>query len=282
MTARPLSADLVGLSFEPASTSWTSKDTMLYAAGVGTRPDDELDFLYEGKGPKVLPTFAVIPGTTGLIGLVGAVDINPAMVLHGEQAVECHREIPPEASALSTGRIVEVWDKGQAAVVVVEVVTEDAGGPLFTNRSTIFVRGAGGFGGERGPSTSGRHAPPERSPDHVVAYETRPEQAAVYRLSGDVNPLHIDPDFAKMAGFERPFLHGLCTYGFVGRAVLHSLCGGDPARFGSLEGRFADQVYPGDIIVTKIWVTGDGKAVLQAENQDRAVVLSQAAARFHQ
>lgn len=282
MTARPLSADLVGLSFEPASTSWTAKDTMLYAAGVGTRPDDELDFLYEGKGPKVLPTFAVIPGTTGMIGLVGAVDINPAMVLHGEQAVECHREIPPEASASSTGRIVEVWDKGQAAVVVVEVVTEDAGGPLFTNRSTIFVRGAGGFGGERGPSTSGRHAPPERAPDHVVAYETRPEQAAVYRLSGDVNPLHIDPDFAKMAGFERPFLHGLCTYGFVGRAVLHSLCGGDPARFGSLEGRFADQVYPGDTIVTKIWVTGDGEAVLQAENQDGAVVLSQAAARFHE
>ena len=280
MSPQPLSSDLVGLTFDPMPASWTAKDVMLYAVGVGARPDTELDFVYEGRGPKVLPTFAVIPGTSGMLGLVGSVDINPAMVLHGEQTVTLHRPIPPEASATSTGRIVEVWDKGPAAVVVVEVITADTSGPLFTNRATVFVRGAGGFGGERGPSTAGRNAPPERAPDHVVELETRPEQAALYRLNGDVNPLHVDPDFAKMAGFDRPFLHGLCTFGFAGRAVLGAVCDGDPARLGSFEGRFADQVYPGDTIVTKIWVTGDGDAVVQAENGDGAVVLSQAAARF--
>ena len=154
------------------------------------------------------------------------------------------------------------------------------GAPLFTTRATLFVRGAGGFGGERGPSTAGRNAPPDSAPDHVVEDVTRTEQAAIYRLSGDRNPLHIDPSFAKMAGYEEPFIHGLCTYGFVGRAIVHALCGGDPSRFLSFEARFADQVYPGDAVITKMWLVDEGQAIVQAETQRGNVVLSQAKAMF--
>jgi acyl dehydratase len=261
--------------------SWDSKDVMLYACGVGAKPDRELDFLYEGRGPKVLPTFAVIPGMLGMGTLFSVgLDINPMMILHGEQSITLHREIPADAKATVTGHISEVWDKEKAAVIGCEGVVEDDDGPLFTAKATLFVRGAGGFGGERGPSTEGRNAPPDRAPDAVVSDETRPEQAAIYRLSGDRNPLHIDPGFATSAGFDKPFLHGLCTYGFVGRAVLAALCGGDPSRLRGFEGRFADRVYCGDTIVTKVWHLGSGEAVVQAETESGNVVLSQARATF--
>jgi len=276
MAQKAISSDLVGLTLEPIPFSWNSKDTMLYALGVGSRPESELEYVYEGKGPKVLPTFGVIPGLLSVTGLLGAVEINLVMLLHGEQSITLHREIPAEASVQVKGRIADIWDKGKAAVIGVEGVTEDAGGPICTTRATLFIRGAGGFGGERGPSTSGVNVPPERPPDVVVEDETRPEQGAIYRLSGDRNPIHIDPDFAKMGGFEKPFMHGLCTYGFVGRAILRELCGGEPSRFKSLEARFADQVYFGDRIITKIWKTGDGEAIVQGETQKGNVVLSQA------
>jgi acyl dehydratase len=278
--AKPISKDLVGMSFEPVPHSWDSKDVMLYAVGVGAKPEGELEFVFEGKGPKVLPTFAVIPGMFAMGGLVSNVEINLAMLLHGEQAITLHREIPPEGKVRVTGRISEVWDKGKAAVIGCEGVVEDNQGPLFTTKATLFVRGAGGFGGDRGPSTTGLNAPPERKPDHVIEDATRPEQGAIYRLSGDRNPIHIDPDFAKMAGFQKPFMHGLCTYGFVGRAILRALCGSDPARFQSFAARFADQVYFGDTIITKIWRVGDGDAIVQAETQNGAVVLSQARATY--
>jgi acyl dehydratase len=278
--AKPISSDLVGMTFDPVPFSWDSKDVMLYAVGVGAKPEGELEFVYEGKGPKVLPTYAVIPGMFSMGGLVSNVEINLAMLLHGEQSITLHREIPPEGKVKVTGRISEVWDKGKAAVIGSEGIVEDDKGPLFTAKATLFIRGAGGFGGERGPSTVGLNAPPERAPDHVVEDVTRPEQAAIYRLSGDRNPIHIDPDFAKMAGFEKPFLHGLCTYGFVGRAILKALCGGNPARLRSFEARFADQVWMGDSIITKIWKIADGEAVVQAETQKGNVVLSQAKATY--
>ena len=274
--SKPISTDLVGLTFEPVPFKWDSKDVMLYAVGVGAKPEGELDFVYEGKGPRVLPTYAVIPGMFSMGGLVSNVEINLAMLLHGEQAITLHREIPPDGDVRITGRVAEVWDKGKAAVIGCEGIVEDDNGPLFTTKATLFIRGAGGFGGERGPSTAGVNVAPERAPDHVVEDVTRPEQGAVYRLSGDRNPIHIDPDFAKMAGFEKPFVHGLCTYGFVGRAILRALCGGDPARFKSFEARFADQVYFGDTIVTKIWKLKEGEAIVQAETQKGNVVLSQA------
>ena len=277
---KAISSDLVGMTFEPVPFSWDSKDVMLYAVGVGAKPEGELEFVYEGKGPKVLPTYAVIPGMFSMGGLVSNVDIDLAMLLHGEQAITLHREIPPEGKVRVTGRISEVWDKGKAAVIGSEGIVEDDQGLLFTTKATLFIRGAGGFGGERGPSTAGVNVPPERQPDHVVEEVTRPEQGAIYRLSGDRNPIHIDPDFATMAGFQKPFMHGLCTYGIVGRAILRSLCGGDPSRFESFAARFADQVYFGDTIITKIWRTGAGEAIVQAETQKGSVVLSQARATY--
>ena len=278
--SKQISNDLVGLTFEPVPFSWDSKDVMLYVVGVGAKPEGELEFVYEGKGPKVLPTFAVIPGMFSMGGLVSNVEINLAMLLHGEQSITLHREIPPEGKVKVTGRIAEVWDKGKAAVIGSEGIVEDENGPLFTTKATLFIRGAGGFGGDRGPSTQGLNVPPERQPDVVIEDETRPEQGAIYRLSGDRNPIHIDPDFATMAGFQKPFVHGLCTYGFVGRAILKGLCGGDVTRFRHFEARFADQVYFGDKIITKLWVVGDGDAIVQAETQKGNVVLSQARAKF--
>jgi len=275
-----ISSKLVGMTFEPVEFTWDSKDVMLYAVGVGAKPEGELEFVYEGKGPRVLPTFAVIPGMFSMGGLVSNVEIDLAMLLHGEQSITLHREIPPEAKVKITGRVAEVWDKGKAAVIGSEGIVEDEKGLLLTTKARLFIRGAGGFGGERGPSTQTVNVPPDRKPDHVVEDVTRPEQGAIYRLSGDRNPIHIDPDFAKMAGFEKPFVHGLCTYGFVGRAILKALCGGDPTRFLHFEARFADQVYFGDTIITKMWKTGDGEAIVQAETQKGNVVLSQARAKY--
>lgn len=278
---RPLSSDLIGFTTDPTPVSWEDRDVLLYACGVGARPAEELDFLYEGRGPKVLPTYAVVPGMLGMAAILGGgVDIDLMMVLHGEQSITLHREIPPRANATVTGRISEVWDKEKAAVIGCEGAVADDDGPLFTAKATIFVRGAGGFGGERGPSTAGRNDPPDRAPDHVVTMETRPEQAAIYRLSGDRNPMHIDPGFATAAGFDGPFLHGLCTYGFVGRAILATLCDGDPARFRSFEARFADRVHCGDAITSKIWEVDRGAAIVQAEIQSGATVLSQALATY--
>lgn len=272
--AQPISADLVGLSTDPIDIAWSEKDVQLYALAVGCKPEQELDFIYEARGPKVLPTFAVIPGLNIMGSVMSQVQFNLAMLLHGEQKITLHRAIPPSGKATGIGKIVEVWDKGKAAVIGVECAVSDGAGPLFTTHATLFIRGAGGFGGERGTAAVALVVP-DREPDLVVEDITREEQAALYRLTGDRNPMHIDPAFAKFGGFDRPFLHGLCTYGFAGRAALGSLCGGDPARFLSMSGRFSDQVYMGDAIITRIWKTGEGEAVMQVETQKGNVVLKE-------
>lgn len=274
---QPISLDLIGLEFPPVQASWTDKDVMLYALGVGARPPEDLDFLYEGRGPIVLPTYGVIPGLMAMGSVFGEVEVNPAMILHGEQSITCHRTLPPRAEVEIRGRITEVWDKGKAAVIGFEGTARDGDGEMFTAAATLFVRGAGGFGGERGPSTAGKNQAPDRDPDVVVECATRKEQAAIYRLSGDRNPLHIDPEFAEMAGFDAPFNHGLCTFGFVGRAVLAAVFDGDVDSFGTLEGRFADQVWPEDTIITRMWLDDDG-AIVEASTQKGNVVLSQARA----
>jgi acyl dehydratase len=249
---------------------------MLYALGVGSKPADELEFVYEGKGPLVLPTYAVIPGMRALGNIGQAVKLKLQRLLHGEQGFELLRPLPANAQITLHSEISEIWDKDKAAVIGVTALAEDEEGPLFKTYASLFYIGGGGFGGEPGPSTKNRNAPPDRAPDVTVEYSTLPEQGAIYRLSGDPVPLHIDPEFAAAAGYEKPFMHGLCTYGFVGRAALTSLCGGDPTRFNSMTGRFAERVQFEDTIVTNIWKTGDGEAIVQAENQDGAVVLSQA------
>ncbi len=275
-----ISPDIVGKTFDPIPVSWDQRDAILYALGVGAKPADQLDFVYEGRGPKVLPTYGVIPGMASMGGLMGIIQFNLAMLLHGEQSITLHREIPPNAKATTRGSVTEVWDKGKAAVIGVEGIVEDDDGPICTTHATMFIRGAGGFGGERGPSSEGKNAPPDREPDHVVSDFILPQQGALYRLSGDINPIHIDPNFAQMGGFDKPFAHGLCTYGFVGRAILQALCGGDPARFGSFEARFADRVQFEDTVTTKMWVTAPGEAMVEAVTQAGNVVLSQARATF--
>lgn len=272
-----LSPDLVGLKGEPSKYSYDEKDALLYNVGIGARPYEDVEFLYEGKGPKVFPTFAVIGGMAGM-GVMGQLEgINPVMILHGEQSITLHRELPPRANLTLQGELVGLWDKGAAAVVEIETTATDDQGPLFTAKAGIFARGSGGFGGERGPSAKDKNNPPEKEPDHVISDDVRIEQAAVYRLSGDRNPLHIDPDFAKMGGFDTPILHGLCTYGFVGRAILKALCDNDPAKLKHFEARFADVVYPGDTITTKLWVDGK-EAIVQAETQKGNIVLANAKA----
>jgi len=280
MVAETISADLVGTVFEPITTSWSKKDTILYALGVGAKPEDELEYLYEGKGPLVLPTYAVIPALKTMSNLRQAVKLKLHRLLHGEQSFELLRPLPAEADLTIDSYISEVWDKGKSAVLGITAEASDKDGPLFRAHSTLFYIGGGGFGGEAGPSSADKNRPPECEPDIRVEYITQAEQGALYRLSGDPVPLHIDPEFARKAGYEKPFMHGLCTYGFVGRAALHALCGGDASRFKSMTGRFSARVQFCDHIITHIWKTAPGEAILQAQTQNGDVVLSQARVTF--
>ena len=273
----PIDPTKVGLEGKPVERSWNSRQCLLYALGVGAGLD-ELEFS-TNKNQQVLPTFAVIVGGGG-VPLQEIGRFNPVMLVHGEQAIEVTGALPTDGKIVSQGRISAIWDKGSGAVVETESESKDAasGEVLLRTRSSIFLRGEGGFGGERGPSGA-KNEPPERAPDHCVTYATREDQALLYRLSGDFNPLHSDPDFAKAAGFPKPILHGLCTYGFTGRALLHALCGGDPARFRSMEGRFAKPVFPGQSLTVNMWVEG-GEAIFQTLNDAGEVVLSQGRCTF--
>ena len=269
----PLNPEAVGSKSEPVEVSWDSKDCLLYAVGIGAGTD-ELAFTTEntnGVEQQVFPTFPVVIGwgRGSAMGNIGS--FNPAMLVHGQQSVTLHRPIPVEGSATLESEITAMYDKGKAAVVVTATTATMDGAPLYTNTSSIFIRGEGGWGGDRGPSGP-QNVPPERAPDHQVTYQTSPDQALTYRLSGDRNPLHSDPAFAAMGGFDRPILHGLCTYGFTGRALLHTLCGGDPARFGHIEGRFTSPVLPGEALTISMWETGDGEAVFVTSVGDRPVI----------
>lgn len=271
----PINPDAVGASSAPTELSWDSKDALLYALGVGAGTD-ELAFTTENTADtpqRVLPTMAVVLmlGGTGALREIGS--FNPALLVHGSQAIELYGEIPVAGTVSNVGTIVGIHDKGSGALVSIEVVSTDVatGTPLFTNTTSLFIRGEGGWGGDRGPSVGTEV--PDAAPDHIVTYATRPDQALLYRLSGDRNPLHSDPSFAARGGFDRPILHGLCTYGFTGRALLHRLCDGDPARFTSMSGRFAKPVVPGEELTVEIWQTGDGEATFQTRGGDGRVVL---------
>jgi acyl dehydratase len=282
----PINPEAVGARSEPARRRWTSKDCLLYAVGVGAGAEDpaqELAFTTENSQDveqRALPTTAVVLGGPRGDALSAIGSFNPAMLVHGEQSVALAREIPVEGELESVTEVVGVYDKGSGALVVTETVSTllDDGAPLFTTRSGAFIRGEGGWGGERGPSSG--WAAPERAPEHEVTYPTRIDQALLYRLSGDRNPLHSDPKFAAMAGFPRPILHGLCTYGFTGRALLHTLCGGDPARFRSMGGRFSSPVFPGEALTVRIWTEGDGAAAFQTLGPDGRVVFDAGTCEF--
>jgi acyl dehydratase len=272
-----LNLDAVGSTSEPVRRSWNSTDCLLYALGVGAGSLDaalELEFTTENSSDlpqKVLPTFATVVGAGGPPrSSIGAFD--PAMLVHAEQSVELFGAIPTCAEITATSTITAIYDKGSGALVRSEATTVDTTGrPLFRTGTGLFIRGAGGFGGERGKSRAGEPLPP-RPPDAIVTCPTRPDQALLYRLSGDRNPLHSDPGFARRAGFDRPILHGLCTFGFTGRALLHTLCDSEPSRFGSMYGRFSRPTFPGDTLTVSIWVDGQ-TARFRTQNQSGETVI---------
>jgi acyl dehydratase len=279
-----LDHSLVGVQGEPHERSWTSKDALLYAIGVGAGLGDplaELEFTTEnseGIEQQVLPTYGVLLAQAGSARSIG--DFDRAMLVHAEQYVELHRPLPVAGTVRTSSRITGMYDKGSGALVESESVAVDpaSGEPVITTRTGTFIRGEGGFGGERGSAEPWQL--PDRAPDHKVVEQTRPEQALLYRLSGDRNPLHADPKFAARGGFSRPILHGLCTYGFTGRVLLHELCGSDPARFISMAGRFSAPVLPGDSLVVSIWTGDDGTAQFRTAKEDGTVVIDRGRARY--
>ncbi|MGW3564709.1 MaoC/PaaZ C-terminal domain-containing protein [Streptomyces sp. NPDC000941] len=247
------------VSAEPrtAALTWGHKDIQLYHLGVGagvpaTDPD-ELRYTLESK-LHVLPSFATVAGggmaVAGGMGAPG-IDVDLAAVLHGGQTIQLHRAIPLAGDATQTSKVAAVYDKGKAAVIVLRSDVADADGPLWTCDTRIFVRGEGGFGGDRGPAD--RLEPPAREPDLTVDRVIRGDQALLYRLSGDWNPLHADPEFAKVAGFDRPILHGLCSYGIALKTVVDTALGGDVARVRSYATRFAGIVFPGETLRIRMW-----------------------------
>jgi acyl dehydratase len=251
----------VGLVTGPVLRSWTSTDAILYALGVGAGTG-ELGYTTEntqGVTQQAVPSFATVlsqhPDLRAKLG-----DINMATVVHAQQAFELHRPLLPEGTVELTSTVTGMYDKGSGALVVSTTHGRDPAdkSPLFTATAGIFIRGAGGFGGERGPSESWQR--PDRSPDAVVRYQTWESQPLIYRLSGDRNPLHSDPAFAAMAGFPRPILHGMATYGMCCRALVEAACDGDPARLTAMSGRFSKPVMPGDPLTIAIWRDGtDGQ-----------------------
>jgi len=280
----PIDPDAVGAKGEPRRATWDSTDCLLYALGVGAGMEDpvgaELEFTTEntnGVTQRVLPTFAVVLGFTATGGRSAMSSIgtfDPRMLVHGEQGIELLREVPTEGEVEIVDEVTGIFDKGRGAVVTTasSATLVGDGQPLFNATASVFITGEGGWGGDRGPSGK-RNEAPERDPDHSRTYHTRPDQALLYRLSGDRNPLHSDKQFSDVGGFPKPILHGLCTYGFTGRALLAELFGNDPARFGAMEGRFTSPVLPGEALTINMWDTDDGGAIFQTLGGDDRVVI---------
>ena len=262
-------------------SAWTSSDVQLYhlTLGAGADPMDarELRYLTDGR-PQVLPTFSSVAASFHLteppkVNFPG-VDIELSRVLHGSEAVSVAGPLPASGTARATTRFTDIWDKGTAAVLVSETtVTDIDGNPLWSTRRSIFARGEGGFGGDRGPSSSA--TPPDRTPDIEVDIPVLPQQALLYRMCGDRNPLHSDPGFAAAAGFPRPILHGLCTYGMTCKALVDAVLDADPGRVSSYGARFAGVVFPGEILRASAWLEDDRYiGVVTAPARDGAKVLS--------
>jgi acyl dehydratase len=266
---------------DPIEFSWTSSDIQLYHLGLGAGADPmdrrELRYLVDDT-PQVLPTFgnvaATFHQTTPPTVQFPGIDIELAKVLHASERVEVPAPLPPSGSAKAVTRFTDIWDKGKAAVIWSETtVTAPDGALLWTQKRSIFARGEGGFGGERGPS--GSDAAPDRAPDLELALPLLPQQALLYRLCGDRNPLHSDPEFAAAAGFPQPILHGLCTYGMTCKAITDALLDGDATAVVAYGARFAGVAYPGETLQVNVWKE-DGRflAGVVAPARDNAVVLS--------
>lgn len=277
----------LGASLPPVEASWNQDQIILYAlgAGIGYGQDptskEVLQYTYE-NGLKALPTYGVIPvfGTLMSLMTVPGIQINPMMILHGEQYLEILKApMPVNATVINEAKLTGIYDKGfdeekkrgKGATIEVEVLTKDkaSGEALFRNVFTTFVRGEGGFAPNGPKAPEAGNNPPDRAPDKVLEYKTMGHQALLYRLSGDKNPLHADPMFAKMGGFEKPILHGLCTFANVGRAVIDGFAGGDPTKFRSIKVRFSSPVMPGETIVVSMWKESDTDIIVKASVKER-------------
>jgi acyl dehydratase len=272
-----LDVSIVGKKFEPTVFEYTWKDVVLYALGIGAQAD-ELPFVYQDSpaGLKVFPSYGVILSGNSYRDILAAMKVDLSRFIHGEHLVRLHRPIPPHGKIVTVGEVTSIYDKGKAALITFRMeTTTDEGEPLCDDEAVIYYRGEGGFGGDPGPKTDPAVVPEGVEPAFCVSYAIPENQAALYRLNGDLNPLHIDPDFAKRGGYDRPILHGLCTFGYATRAVLYSLCDGDVDRFKEIKARFSGVVYPGETLVTEGWREHHGRYLIQARTQ-RGVVLNQA------
>jgi acyl dehydratase len=275
--------DIVGKTSEVSRFSYSWKDVVLYALGVGAKRD-ELDFLYEGASfgnvqrttadrPKVIPSFAVVPTFPVMLAYLSKTGGDLAMVVHGAQRFRIHKKFAPSGELASTATVRGIYDMRKFASVLVDTHTRDDKGELVCEGTwTIIYRNHGGFGGQPPPKEpSGIDVPKDRAPDFTIEEKTSNEQALLYRLSGDPNPLHADPEFAKSVGFEQgPILHGLCTYGFMVRHAAKGACGGDATRLTGFEGRFSKPVWPGDTLVTQGWIVAPGKVALAVSVKERS------------
>jgi acyl dehydratase len=269
-----LNLDVIGKTLGPTRWDYDEDAVILYALGVGSGVD-ELEFVYE-KDLRVIPTFATLPFVPLMLDiLVPAAGLDLRHVLHGEHELVLHRPIPTGATLYTSAVCAAIYDKGdRGAVGYINSQTRDPSGELiFENNAVIVDRSAGGFGGDRGPKGKKLLPPDGAEPDFRMTETIPVSQAALYRLSGDKNLLHIDPGFAAAGGFDRPILHGLCTLGYACRAIVRHACGGDVDRFRSLSNRFAGVVYPGESLTTEGWAIGDGRYVFRTVNQDGRPVL---------
>ena len=280
----------LGYEYPAQSSSYDERDLAIYALGVGAAEnpldDKDLRHVYEmhGQGFVALPTYGVVPALSALMNMAKAGKTAPGMnygldrLLHGEQYLELKRPLPPSAKLTHKAKVKEIWDKGKNAIIVTQIRTfDEAGEELLVNESSAVIRGAGGWGGERGPA-SDINVPPERAADATVEQKIPENQALLYRLSGDWNPLHADPSFATAFGFTKPILHGLCTFGYAARHVISAFAGGDARKFKSIKVRFADSVFPGETVVTEMWKENDERIIFRCKVKERdKVVISNAA-----
>lgn len=248
--------DSLGYQTPPIEFDYGWRDTVVYALGVGATADEELDYLYEGRGPKVLPTFCTIPTFAAFDALVDRIGCDRRGMVHHSQQAELFKPLRPNARLRVMGRVSALYDLKRLAMSVFTIEAFDEDDALITRGEvTLVLRNDGGFGGAR-PPKSERITLPEREPDFETREAIPPSQALLYRLSGDYNPLHADPEFASEVGFDQPILHGLCTYGYAGRALLQGVCAGDPERLATFRGQFSKPVFPGDTLIVRSWNEG--------------------------
>ncbi len=279
--------EAIGAELDPVEFSWTSSDIQLYHLGLGAggNPMDKRELRYLADGtPQVLPTFGNVAQSFHMTAppevRFPGIDIELSKVLHASEAVTVPGPIPPSGTGTAVTRFTEIWDKGKAAVIWSETNVTDPGGKvLWTQKRSIFARGEGGFGGDRGPSAASSPALSDRAPDLELSVPTAPAQALLYRMCGDRNPLHSDPDFAAAAGFPRPILHGLCTYGMTCKALVDNLLDGDVSGLKSYGARMAGVVFPGETLRVTAWKNGGDpqggfSAVVTVPGRDDAVALA--------